>query len=218
MINDANPVAAGAPPLPAAARLGLRVAAPVWLAGWVVMRLGGHRGPSAGWDLAHSLWIVAFVLFGLAFVGLHRLAVRAGVGRAAAAAVLGVTLTGTVALLAQMGCDLAVGMLSADHAEMSDRYDDLFAVPGVELALFQVGPALLFAGLLGTAWLAFRRGAVPGSSLALMALGVVAMGAGRSLPGALRLVEGLGAVCLALALLPLAGNRPRADAADPSPA
>lgn len=204
MSSDQSPSVATLPAtdLPTAARLGLVAAAPLWLAGWAVMRLGGHRGANAGWALAHSLWIVAFVLFGLAFVGLHRLAAAADRRRGAAAA-LGVALVGTAATLGQMGCDLAVGLLSADHAEMSRRYDDVFAVPGVHLVLFTLGPVLLFTGLVALAWLAFRRGVLPARGLALTVLGVAMMVIGKPLPGPLRLLEGLGAVGIALALAPL---------------
>jgi len=188
---------------------GLRLAAPLWLTGWAVMRAGGNRGANLGWAVAHSIWIIAFGLFGAASVALFRRAVAGGHRRAAARGALAVALVGTVAMVGQMGCDLTVGLLSADRAEMSRRYDSLFAVPGVQPVLFQVGPALLFVGLLALTVLARLAHRLSVTALVLVVVGVAALALGKPLPGWWRAVEGLGAVCLWAALT----ARPPADAA-----
>ncbi|MFC7549623.1 hypothetical protein [Plantactinospora sp. GCM10030261] len=185
--------------LPAA---GLVAAPLVWLAGWVVMRLGGSAGPNIGWDVAHALWIVSFVLFGAAAYGLYRMAGSSSTGRVA----LAVAFTGAATLVVQMVIDLAVGWRAADKAAMSDRYDEVFAVPGVELVFFMIGPMLLFAGLLALVVVAAARHTVPVWRVLLVVTGIGLMAAGRQADGVLRLVEGLGAVLLWLALAPLAGR------------
>ncbi|MEV4759707.1 hypothetical protein AB0J86_32060 [Micromonospora sp. NPDC049559] len=186
------------------------VAAPLgWLAGWAIMRLGGSSGPNTGWDVAHALWIVSFVLFGAAAYALFRLLG----GSPAARVALAVALTGAAALVVQMVIDLVVGLRTADKPAMVDLYDRVFAVPGVELVFFTVGPMLLFVGLLALVVLAtVRRVAAPWQVLLVVA-GIGLMVAGRPASGALRLLEGLGAACLWLALAPLA--RPAAPSSRP---
>jgi len=187
---------------------GLRLALPLWLAGWTVMRLGGHRGPGLGWTVAHGVWIVAILLLGGGCVALYRRGPREGGGRALASAALGMSLVGAAALVGQLGCDLVVGLRSADRTAMSDAYDRVFAVPGVQLALFQVGPALLFAGLLVLVVLAFRTGRASSQAVALVVVGIIAQVAGKPLPGWWRVVEGLGGVCLWWALASIARISP----------
>jgi len=183
--------------------IGLRWAAPAWLAGWAVMRLGGSHGPNPGWDVAHSVWIVAFGLFGAAALGLRRLA---GTGRGPAAALV-TALAGAAALIVQMAIDLVVGLLSADHQDMSRRYDDVFAVPGVHLVCYQVAPALLFVGLLWLATAAWRGGRLTGATTILLYAGVLATALGKPAPGWLRVIEGLGAAVIGVGLTRAAGSR-----------
>ena len=204
------------------AEAGLRVAAPLWLVGWAVMRLGGRRGPGPLWSLAHSVWIVAFLLLGGACLALFRRADRRGRAGTVASVALGAALAGTAALVGQMTCDLVVGLRSADKAAMSDTYDRVFAVPGVELALFQVGPPLLFMALLGLVVLARRHGRATVPTVVLAVVGVLVMVAGKPLPGWWRALEGIGAACLGLALAQVARHSPadgdgRAGADEPRP-
>jgi hypothetical protein len=182
----------------------------MWLLGWAVMRLGGRHGPGAGWTVAHSIWIVAVVLIGAACVGLFRRAPSVGGGRQVARVALGAALLGTALFLGQLGCDLVLGLTSDDHAAMSAAYDRVFAVPGVELALFQLGPAVLFAGLLALAVLAWRNHRLTGAATLLVLVGIAAQVAGRSLPGWWRVIEGVGGVCLWLALASVPATPARA--------
>ena len=190
------------------AETGLRLAIPLWLVGWAVMRLGGRRGPGPLWSLAHSVWIVAFLLLGGACLALFRRTARQGRAGTVASVALGGALAGTAALVGQMTCDLVVGLRSADKAAMSDTYDRVFAVPGVELALFQVGPPLLFMALLGLVVLARRHGRATVPTVVLAVVGVLVMVAGKPLPGWWRVVEGLGGVCLWWALASIARISP----------
>jgi len=187
---------------------GLLLALPLWLTGWTVMRLGGHRGPGLGWSVAHGVWIVAILLLGGGCIALYRRGPREGRGRAVASTALGTSLVGTAALVGQLGCDLVVGLRSADRTAMSDAYDRVFAVPGVQLALFQVGPALLFAGLLVLVVLAFRTGRASSQAVALVVVGIIAQVAGKPLPGWWRVVEGLGGACLWWSLASIARISP----------
>ncbi|GIF74029.1 hypothetical protein Asi02nite_35470 [Asanoa siamensis] len=180
------------------------VAAPlVWLSGWVIMRLAGS-GPSLGWDVAHVLWIVSFVLFGAAAYGLFRLVGGTPVARVG----LTVALVGAATLVVQMVIDLVVGFRAADDAAMDRLYDTVFATPGVEPVFFTVGPMLLFVGLLALVVHAAIRRTAAAWQASLVVLGIVLMVSGRFTDGALRLLEGLGALCLWLALAPLAPKAP----------
>ncbi|MGW5557016.1 hypothetical protein ACWER9_07315 [Micromonospora sp. NPDC003944] len=181
--------------LPAA---GLVAAPLVWLAGWAIMRIGG-TDPHTGWDVAHMLWILSFVLFGAAANALFRLVGDSNTGRVA----LAVALIGTASLVVQMMIDLVIGLRAQDKAAMDGLYDTAFAVPGVELAFFMLGPILLFVGLLALVILAWLRGAANAWQALLVMVGIGLMVAGRPASGALRLLEGLGAVCLWLAIAPL---------------
>jgi hypothetical protein len=179
--------------------VGLAAAPLVWLSGWAIMRLNGAK-PTIGWDVAHALWIVGFALFGAAAYALFRLAGATLAGRVA----LTVALIGAATLVGQMAIDLVVGLRAADKPAMTALYDKVFAAPGVELIFFTVGPALLFVGLLALTVLAATRRVANAWQALLVIVGIALMVAGRPASGALRLLEGLGAVCLWLALAPLA--------------
>ncbi|HLL65445.1 MAG TPA: hypothetical protein VK453_06805 [Micromonosporaceae bacterium] len=202
-------VASPAPPTTSTRilRFALLAAAPLWLLGWAIMRVDGKYGPGPGWTSAHLIWVVAFALFGFASLALFRI-VGGNRRDVPAVGALGVAVLGAVTLVGQMLIDIAVGLGATDKAAMRSRYDDVFAVPGVELVLFQVGPSLLFVGLLALVVIATVRRRVRVTTLALVLLGVAMMVAGRPLPGWLRTVEGLGAVSMALALAPLSALVP----------
>jgi hypothetical protein len=213
----ATPPAANTTP-PAATRaapprvaLSALVAAPVvWFFGWAIMRMRTDHGPGAAWTTAHSLWIVAFALFGVGCIGLARL-----IGRHSGALVAATTvaLVGAVLTGIQMVLDLIVGFAPTEAA-MDDRYDAVFAVPGVRLVCYTLAPVVFYVGLLALLVLAAVRRTAPVALVVLAGCGMLASGIGHGLPGMLRLVEGAGALLILGALVSIV--RTRAGTAPPA--
>lgn len=180
----------------------------LWISAWLIMRIDGHSRPGWGWTTAHLLWVGAYVLFGIASLTLYRANTH---DRAAwlSAPAIALAVTGAIAFVGQMVVDLAMGILANDKAELSQLYDTATDVALVELILYQVGPPLLFAGLLALVIkAAVRRDIQPWMAVTTGA-GVAAIVAGRIGPDALRFVEGLGGLMLLFALTAVAGVLPR---------
>lgn len=195
------------------------VAAPaIWLVGWVAMRLRTTDGPGALWTTAHSVWIVTFALFGVVVVGISRLARSAGSRNGPLVAVTVVALAGTVATAAQMVLDLVSGLGVADEAAMDARSDAMLSVPGLRLVCYALGPYVLYAGLVLLVVLATVRRVVRGWQLVAVLAAVAALGVGHGLPGVFRVVEGLGAVLLLVALAGIARSNTSAPAGVSAPA
>ncbi|MEV0644541.1 hypothetical protein AB0I28_04710 [Phytomonospora sp. NPDC050363] len=201
---------ATAPAVPAAPRLltspaaiALVAAPALWIVGWVFMRVDGHTGPGWGWHSAHLIWVVSFLLFAVASVGLHRLADARHVGsRAGSITGLILALAGAAAMLVQMGIDLYVGFTSATDAEMSDNYDPFLDKPWIDLTFFQIGPSLLFIGLLILSIVVTVRGKAPVLTPILVGVGITMMVLGRTaLPDSLRFVEGVGELVMWIGLV-----------------
>jgi hypothetical protein len=163
----------------------------VWLVGWLIMRAGGSKGPHAGWVVAHSVWILGFALFAVAAFGLYRMVARY---RPAGIVGLALSFAGAAALIAQMGVDIAAAVGADTREEMSAASDRLTSAPGVELLLYEVGPPLLFTGLLVLLGRVSAAGAAPWSATALTAVGIVLMVVGRPMDGWPRALEGIGTV------------------------
>ncbi len=107
------------------------------------------HGPGPAWSLGHLALLAGVLLFVPVMLGLRRAAV-AGRGRvsgavAGAGAVLG--LLGVVAVTAQAGIDLLVGYCSVDRPTMDELFQRIQGVPGVEPAVYSVGPLLFYVGL-----------------------------------------------------------------------
>lgn len=168
----------------------------LWLAGWAVTRATG--GPT-GSLLAHALWAVGFVLFAVSAVILFRLA--APEPRPARVAGLTLSLLGSVALLGRTTIDLA------DPGRPAIPFDDLL--------FSQVAPALLFVGMIVLTLRVAARRPVGLASPPLVIIGAVLCAVGHSTSGWYRVAEGLGAICVWLAAVPLAREvrRPRSPIA-----
>ncbi|QKG25041.1 hypothetical protein [Actinomadura verrucosospora] len=123
------------------------VAAPLLVTAYGLLRLAdganGDRGPGLAWTAGHAAFLAAIVLFAPVLLEMRR---RAG-GGALATATAAVGLAGAACALAQIGIDLAVGTLAADHADMGRRFDDVQSVPGVTPVVYTVGPALFYVAL-----------------------------------------------------------------------
>ncbi|MEQ4720726.1 hypothetical protein [Nonomuraea sp. B19D2] len=124
------------------------IAAPLLVFAYGVIRildgLDGSRGPGIAWTTGHLAFMAALVLFVPTFWRLRHLAGRNAL--ATASAVAGTA--GIVALLAQFAIDVVVGFMAADHDAMGPLFDQVQAVPGVELAVYDAGPYLFYVAQL----------------------------------------------------------------------
>jgi hypothetical protein len=148
-------------------------AAPLLVTGYALIRivdgLDGERGPGPAWTIGHLAFLAGLVLFVRVFLELRRLAGRGAFATGTAV----VALVGVACTVVQISVDLVVGALAADHDAMGEMFADVQALPGVTIAVYTVGPVLLFVGLLVlSCHLAVIR-AVPAWRAAVVALGVL---------------------------------------------
>ncbi|MGI5286063.1 hypothetical protein ACQEVF_22380 [Nonomuraea polychroma] len=124
------------------------IAAPLLVLAYGVIRildgLDGSRGPGIAWTTGHLAFIAALVLFVPIFWRLRQMA--GGTTLATVSAVAGTA--GIVTLLAQFGIDVVIGFMAADHDAMGPLFDQVQAVPGVQLAVYDAGPYLFYVAQL----------------------------------------------------------------------
>jgi hypothetical protein len=187
------------------------------LLGWAAMRLMGEIGDEPLWTLGHLVWLPAYVMLALGLIGLYRrIDAPSPGGRLLAGFGAVMSVAGGAAVAAQMAVDLVVGFATGSRREMSDMFDAVQGAPGVELAVYSVGPSLLFVGMVVLAVHAAVRGRIPVLSAVLVAVAVLAAG----LDQALGLPERLGmasATVLLLAAMAPVRRRLLADARTTSP-
>jgi hypothetical protein len=176
-------------------RAGL-IGAPLCLFGYGVIRLfgrlDGRYGPGPDWQAAHIVDLVGLVLFVPAVLGLGR---ALGDARGRRIVVAG-TLVGVAASAVQITVDIVAGLRASDKAGMNAITGRFGSLPGAELAFYQVGPQLLYVGLIVLAIMLARAGTLPWWSAVLVFIGVAAPAV------SLDLIP-IGAVCLLVALAPL---------------
>ncbi|GIH26738.1 hypothetical protein Aph01nite_50480 [Acrocarpospora phusangensis] len=134
------------------------VAAPLCVVAYglirLVGRLDGQYGPGLDWQASHVANLIGLLLLVFVILSMRRL-LSPGWGREAAVAV---TLVGLVAAVVQFTADIVQGLLAADRPEMREMSREFRAIPGADLAFYQVGPQLLYVGLLVLfAMLAYAR-------------------------------------------------------------
>ncbi|MCP2169739.1 hypothetical protein [Goodfellowiella coeruleoviolacea] len=168
----------------------------------LVGRLDGQYGPGLDWQAAHVSNLIGLLLCVPLALGLGRL--LAGTrGRGLA---VGLTLVGVATSVVQFVVDIVAGLLAADRAEMSAISRGFTSLPGVQPVFYQVGPQLMFVGLLVLAVLLARAKALPwwgpvlvlaGPCLGLVSLDLLPVAALCLLAGfaplALRLLRGTAA-------------------------
>jgi hypothetical protein len=116
--------------------------------------MDGTYGPGVDWQAAHLANLAGLVLFVFLVFGIRRL-LTPGPGRDT---VTTVALVGAAASIVQFVADIVEGLLAADKAEMRELSHQFHALPGVDLAFYQVGPHLLYVGMIAlTAMLAHER-------------------------------------------------------------
>lgn len=174
------------------------------LVGWAVMRLGGSGGREPGWTIAHIAWVLDNVMLAIVCVALFRRTrpARPG-GRLLARCALALGLVGSACLTAQMVIDLVVGFATANRTDMRALSATIHDFPGVQIAVYDVGPSLLFLGLIAqTVQLAVER-RIPARVAVLVTAATLTAGAELVVEIPLRLAQASAAVLLWLALAPL---------------
>ncbi len=114
-----------------------------------MIRLLSEHGPGLAWTTGHLAFLVALGLYAVVLLDLGR---HTHTGFT----VLG--FLGLAAFAAQFLIDLVVGFLSADRAEMSDLFGQVYDVPGLEVVVQMAGPPLFYVALFAMlTHLAMRR-------------------------------------------------------------
>ncbi|MEV4105040.1 hypothetical protein AB0J42_32770 [Nonomuraea sp. NPDC049649] len=149
------------------------VAAPLLALVYGVLRiidgLDGVMGPGVAWTVGHLAFMAALVLFAVMLRDMRRL-----LGDTLATVTYAAGLAGIGFAIAQFGIDVVVGFLADRHEDMGPLFDQVQAVPGVPLLVYQAGPVLFYAALLAFAvQLAVRRRVRPW--MPLLVLGQVAL-------------------------------------------
>ncbi len=130
----------------------------------LVGRMDGVYGPGLDWQAAHVANLAGLVLFVFLVLGIRRLLTRS-VGREA---VVAITLVGAGTSIVQFVADIAWGLLAADKAGMRELSGQFRALPGVDLAFYQVGPQLLYVGVVVLTGMLAYRGLLPWWSVGLV--------------------------------------------------
>ncbi|MBT2458013.1 hypothetical protein [Streptomyces sp. ISL-86] len=174
------------------------VAAPVLLIAYGSVRLlvEGSKEPGAAWTTGHLAFLLGVLFFGVACEGLRRMAAASGgpVRRRVARAGMVAGLVGAAAAATQAVIDLYAGLQAADKPEMREIFAQVQDAPGVMPAVYTVGPAFLYLGMITL--LAALKGRDAVRSLALFVLGTATIVTNLDLMP-------LGGLCYLLAFAPL---------------
>ncbi|MEV0899517.1 hypothetical protein [Actinoplanes sp. NPDC049802] len=153
----------------------------------IIGKLDDQYGPGLDWQLAHLFGLAGMLLF--IPVTLHlRAHARPGPLRETTTAV---TLLGLAASTVQFTADMITAAIADDRADMSRLQQGFSDLPGIQLAVYDLGPQLFFIGIVIFAALATRTGRLPWWSPALLLAAVLLSAADLNLlpvTGALMLV------------------------------
>ncbi|MDR8407435.1 hypothetical protein MTP10_01615 [Nonomuraea sp. 3-1Str] len=172
------------------------------VAGWALMRLGGAGGQEPGWTLAHIAWVLNNVMYAIVCVELYRRAkdTTSG-GRLLATGSLIVGVIGAGCLLIQMVIDLVVGFSTDNRADMRALSGQIHDLPGVQAAIYDIGPVLLFLALIVQAIHLAAQGRATVLFAILVTAAVLVNGAELLVEIPLRLAQAGSALILWLAFL-----------------
>ncbi|SEH03829.1 hypothetical protein SAMN05444920_1459 [Nonomuraea solani] len=170
------------------------------LAGWALMRLDGTGGHEPGWTLAHIAWVISSLMYGIVGVELYR---RSGGGLPATGSMI-VAVVGAGCLTVQMVIDLVVGFSTDNRDDMRALSGQIHDLPGVQLAIYDVGPVLLFLALVAQAIHLAAQGKAGRLFAALVTVGVLVSGAELVVEIPLRLAQAGSSMILCVAFLPMA--------------
>jgi hypothetical protein len=185
------------------------------LAGWASMRLGGTGGQEPGWTLAHIAWVVNNVMYAIVCVELYRRAKNTtSGGRLLATGSLIVGVIGAGCLLIQMLIDLVVGFSTDNRTDMRALSGQIHDLPGVQPAIYDVGPVLLFLVLIVQAIHLATQGRATTLFAILVTVAVLVNGAELLVEIPLRLAQAGSALILWLAFLPIGRELLRRSSSD----
>ncbi|WP_327586138.1 hypothetical protein OHA25_03250 [Nonomuraea sp. NBC_00507] len=174
------------------------------LAGWALMRLGGTGGQEPGWTLAHIAWVFNTVMYAVVCVELYRRTKNTtSGGRILATGSLIVGVIGAGCLLIQMVIDLVVGFSTDNRTDMRALSGQIHDLPGVQVAIYDVGPVLLFLALIVQAIHLATQGRATALFAILVTVAVLVNGAELLVEIPLRLAQAGSALILWLAFLPV---------------
>ncbi|MEV4014899.1 hypothetical protein AB0J35_30800 [Nonomuraea angiospora] len=182
-----------------------------------MMRLGGTGGQEPGWTLAHIAWVVNSAMYAVVCVELYRRAkdTTSG-GRMLATGSLIVGVIGAGCLLTQMVIDLVVGFSTDNRTDMRALSGQIHDLPGVQSAIYDVGPVLLFLVLIVQAIHLAAQGRATTLFATLVTVAVLVNGAELLVEIPLRLAQAGSALILWLAFLPVGRELLRRSSSDPA--
>jgi hypothetical protein len=135
----------------------------------IIGKLDGHYGPGPDWQLAHLFGLAGMLLFVPVVLALRDLLPTGGLRNA----VTGITLTGLAASIIQFSADMILALAATDRTELKTLQRDFSDLPGVQLAVYDLGPLLFFLGIVAMAALTARAHHLPWWSPAVMLVAVV---------------------------------------------
>ncbi|MEU8661905.1 hypothetical protein, partial [Actinoplanes philippinensis] len=156
----------------------------------IIGRLDGHYGPGPDWQTAHLLGLAGMLLFIPVTLTLRRHLTTARNPTTA------ITLLGLTTTVIQFTADMLLALAATDRDDLRRLQHQFSDLPGIQLAIYDIGPLLFFIGIVVMATLATRTHHLPWWSPTLMLIAVL-------LPTAdLNLMPATGLLML-IALLPL---------------
>ncbi|QFY05380.1 hypothetical protein GBF35_00595 [Nonomuraea phyllanthi] len=144
------------------------VAAPLLMLAYGIIRLVGRMdgvyGPGLDWQAAHLANLAGLILFVPLVLAIRRLLAPGWVREA----VVVVSLVGAATSIVQFVADIVEGLLAADKAGMRELSAQFHSMPGVDLAFYQVGPQLLYIGMIALTAMLARERTLPWWSVAVV--------------------------------------------------
>ncbi|MFD1372833.1 hypothetical protein [Actinoplanes sichuanensis] len=147
------------------------VAAPLAMTAYgitrIIGRLDGEYGPGADWQIAHLLGLTGMILFIPVILTLRR---HITTGRNLITAI---TLLGLTTTVIQFTADMLLALAATDRDSLRRLQHQLTDIPGIQAAIYDIGPLLFFLGIVAMAALAARTRNLPWWSPATMLIAVL---------------------------------------------
>jgi hypothetical protein len=133
----------------------------------IVGRLDGDYGPGADWQLAHLFGLAGMILF-IPVILTLRHHITAGRNLVTAITLLGLTTT-----VVQFSADMLLALAATDRDDLRRLQHEFADIPGVQPAVYDIGPLLFFLGIVTMAALTARTRNLPWWSPATMLIAVL---------------------------------------------
>lgn len=109
----------------------------------IIGKLDDRYGPGPDWQLAHLFGLAGMLLF-IPIIRHLRAHTRPGPLRET---VTTATLLGLATSIVQFTADITTAALADDRADMTRLQHDFTDLPGIQLAIYDIGPQLFFIGI-----------------------------------------------------------------------